>query len=779
MHKINKNLGILKKTTKANVLKKIKIRRAKIPYLISFPRKIFNKNTNHILNKISKDFKNKVAVRSSSILEDQKKKSYAGHFKSFLNIEKKNRNQLKLKINEVFNSFNLKKKYDERNEVIIQDVVNDVVLSGVATSCDKDNFTPYYIINFSKSNKTSDITSGNLNGSTFVYYFKSKLQPKNIYLRKVILLINELKTILGDTIDIEFAFDKNRTLYLLQARCISKNKNIKNINLDFFSSFKKLSKKINKLKTRHHDLYGKNNIFGVMPDWNPAEIIGIKPHNLSISLYRELITDHIWSFDRKKFGYKDVTSHHLLTNFYGTPFVDLRVDFNSWVPAKLDKKISEKLVNYYLDEYKKNPELHDKIEFNIIFTCFAFDTNEKLKRLLKFGFTKKEIKKISFELKKITIKSFDILESSLSELNKLIKSQESIIESKIYKIDKIYWFVEDCKRFGTSSFASVARCAFIANDFLNSLVKKNIFSKNDKLRFLASIKTVVSEMNDDLAKLPKLKFKKKYGHLRPSTYDINSINYYEGYNTYFSNKKKIKINHQSFKLNYQQKKLIKKLLKREKLNISVERLIHFMKKAIAEREKVKFYFSKSIDLIFKNLKEIGIRNNINKNDLCHLDIKTILDLHYNLELQDVRKKLNNDIKNNKENYIKNNLVKLPKNILSNNDVFFFTEKFSKSNFVGSGDITGNIIHIDKITNTKFDNKIVCIASADPGYDYIFSKKIKGLVTMFGGINSHMAIRCSELGIPAAIGVGERLFKEIVNSKTIRLNTATEKIDIIS
>ena len=110
MHKINKNLGILKKTTKANVLKKIKIRRAKIPYLISFPRKIFNKNTNHILNKISKDFKNKVAVRSSSILEDQKKKSYAGHFKSFLNIEKKNRNQLKLKINEVFNSFNLKKK---------------------------------------------------------------------------------------------------------------------------------------------------------------------------------------------------------------------------------------------------------------------------------------------------------------------------------------------------------------------------------------------------------------------------------------------------------------------------------------------------------------------------------------------------------------------------------------------------------------------------------------------------------------------------------------------
>ena len=51
--------------------------------------------------------------------------------------------------------------------------------------------------------------------------------------------------------------------------------------------------------------------------------------------------------------------------------------------------------------------------------------------------------------------------------------------------------------------------------------------------------------------------------------------------------------------------------------------------------------------------------------------------------------------------------------------------------------------------------------------------------MFGGVNSHMAIRCSELGIPAAIGVGERSFKEITNSKLARLNTISKKIDIIN
>jgi len=42
---------------------------------------------------------------------------------------------------------------------------------------------------------------------------------------------------------------------------------------------------------------------------------------------------------------------------------------------------------------------------------------------------------------------------------------------------------------------------------------------------------------------------------------------------------------------------------------------------------------------------------------------------------------------------------------------------------------------------------------------LFSKNIAGLVTQFGGANSHMAIRCAELGIPAVIGAGEKNFSE--------------------
>ena len=37
--------------------------------------------------------------------------------------------------------------------------------------------------------------------------------------------------------------------------------------------------------------------------------------------------------------------------FFGTPFVDVRVDFNSWIPESLNENISEKLVNFYINKF--------------------------------------------------------------------------------------------------------------------------------------------------------------------------------------------------------------------------------------------------------------------------------------------------------------------------------------------------------------------------------------------------------------------------------------------
>ena len=79
---------------------------------------------------------------------------------------------------------------------------------------------------------------------------------------------------------------------------------------------------------------------------------------------------------------------------------------------------------------------------------------------------------------------------------------------------------------------------------------------------------------------------------------------------------------------------------------------------------------------------------------------------------------------------------------------------------------------------ELSGNILMIPSADPGYDWIFSKNIGGFITMFGGVNSHMAIRAGELGIPAVIGAGEVLYRQWSMAKSIQIDCANKQVHIL-
>ena len=46
-------------------------------------------------------------------------------------------------------------------------------------------------------------------------------------------------------------------------------------------------------------------------------------------------------------------------------------------------------------------------------------------------------------------------------------------------------------------------------------------------------------------------------------------------------------------------------------------------------------------------------------------------------------------------------------------------------------------------------------------------------TKYGGANSHMAIRCAELDLPAAIGSGEQLFDSLLHASEVLLDCGAE------
>ena len=104
----------------------------------------------------------------------------------------------------------------------------------------------------------------------------------------------------------------------------------------------------------------------------------------------------------------------------------------------------------------------------------------------------------------------------------------------------------------------------------------------------------------------------------------------------------------------------------------------------------------------------------------------------------------------------------------------------KPNFITYKNIKSKCIRLNKkFKNKNLKNMIVLIENADPGYDWIFSKNIKGLITKNGGINSHMSIRCQELNIPAAIGLGEQNFNLLKSYFQINLNCKLNKINILN
>ena len=120
-------------------------------------------------------------------------------------------------------------------------------------------------------------------------------------------------------------------------------------------------------------------------------------------------------------------------------------------------------------------------------------------------------------------------------------------------------------------------------------------------------------------------------------------------------------------------------------------------------------------------------------------------------------------------------ISLPPLLFSKDDLYIVKSFMSKPNYITNKKIHGETTDL----NSDITDKIVVIERADPGYDWIFSKDIKGLVTCYGGVASHMSIRCAEFGIPAMIGCGKEIFNHIKNSKNIYIDCESEKYEIVN
>jgi len=781
-------------TSKANTLKFLqeKITKSKIERIFDFTTEEWEKNELNILENIETVFNGSlVIIRSSAVGEDTIEKSKAGNFTSVLNVNSKSRTKLKKLIETVINSYVKNSQPNYNNQILIQKQTTNVITSGVLFTKTPDIGAPYYVINFEDGKDTDSVTKG-LIGNTIKIFRKISLKDIPDKWKKLILSVVEIEQILKvDLLDVEFAITNNN-IVIFQVRPLTtvRKSSINNMEKKILELVNKNRKKYRTM-LRSSNIRGNQLIFSDMTDWNPAEIIGNKPHSLDYSLYDYLVMKKSWFDGRLMLGYQKIDTPKLMRKFGNKPYVDVEVSFNSLIPQNCDKKLSKKLNKFFLRKFMENPFLHDKAEFDILFTCYDTSLDLRLKELNNFGFSKNEIKNVKENLREFTnniIRDFPKLSVRFNQsYEKLTRNRaECILElANSQKNYDDYLLASqkllfDCKKYGVIPFSAVARIAFIGSALLrglksNSTLKPEIFDD-----FLAGISTPLSEFKEEMGKfvdgdISRKYFMEKYGHLRPGTYDITIPTYNKNHdylkNVKFLAKKSKNIS----KIN---EKRISKILEKHRLQFQEISFFEFVRQSITQREKLKFEFTKNLSQALEYIAIAGEKLGFSRQEMSNLEFNDIMRFrtkskqHLTSVWQSKAAKQYN-IRRLNEYFL------LPPIIFSEDDFQVIRYYISKPNYITKKQITENVLVLNpKSKIPDIENKVVIIENADPGYDWIFTKNPAGLITKYGGVASHMAIRCAEIELPAAIGCGEILYDRLVESSKIRLDCANEQIMIL-
>ena len=535
--------------TKAETLERLKplVRRASVLDLVYFGVTEWRDQRAAVLDRVASAFGPiRLAVRSSAAGEDGADNSQAGAYASVLDVDGGDPRALEEAVSAVIASY----PGNPLDQVLVQPMLGGVVLSGVITTHDMERGSPFYVPNYDdESGQTDSITGGTgVNKAVLIFRDADRRHIESERVGVIVEMARELEAIGGPVpLDIEFAMTADGALILFQVRRISLRKywlsgTGKRVSkrLEFVNEF------IASRSRPRRGLAGSRTILGIMPDWNPAEIIGTTPRPLAQSLYRELVTRSVWSQSRERMGYRALPSEELMVTIGGHPYIDVRNSFNSFLPSGVPDATAGPLIDAWLDRLDGHPEMHDKVEFEIAHTCLDFTFDKTFAERYPDVLGAAAGDDFRARLSALTADCLDrgpdgTLGLALAVIDRLVAAQGQRDLSQAKRLARasasdllllVADLIEECRKFGTLPFSIIARHAFIAEALLRSAVARGALSETRMSDFKRSIHTVTGELTADFnavcrSELAPQVFLHRYGHLRPGTYDVMSLRYDE------------------------------------------------------------------------------------------------------------------------------------------------------------------------------------------------------------------------------------------------------------
>ena len=220
---------------------------------------------------------------------------------------------------------------------------------------------------------------------------------------------------------------------------------------------------------------------------------------------------------------------------------------------------------------------------------------------------------------------------------------------------------------------------------------------------------------------------------------------------------------------------IVKLLEEHGLQPDPVGLFDFMQAGIELRELAKFHFTRNLSDALALITEVGGQYGFSREDLAYCDIAAFKELH--VAATDPKDVLLRSIEQGKSRYAETLKISLPPLIAKPEDVWAFEWPETSPNFITQKQVTAPVVGCD--ARERLARAVVCIPNADPGFDWLFAYPIAGLITAWGGSNSHMAIRAGELGLPAVIGAGEVLYRRWATAQRLHLDCAGRRVEVLA
>jgi hypothetical protein len=682
-----------------------------------------------------------LAVRSDRADEDAMGASGAGRYRTCLDVRASDRDAVADAVDAVFASYAHARSIDE---VFVQQQVVAVRDAAVAFTHALPDGAPYYVLSIARGPRSDHVTRGDTDVDTW-YFAREGLRIDTLTLqcRAYLDALREIESVVGtQPCEVEMVTDEANTIWLLQARPLAAPRCDE-------AAVIVLRRKI---ESNLSALSPQPPLLGIMPDWNPAELLGEHPRPLARELFDTLITRRAWRIGRAVLGYARTPAVGLLQFHAGRPYVDARSSFRSLLPAGLDADVGERLMTAHCERLRAHPEYHDKIEFDVAFTVLTCRMRAAFAARYPSVLDDAELALFEHALRRPTLAALDatltdrLLEGFARDLHlPPLKVEPARLRHRLQRLEL---------RTGVR-FAVAARQAFALEALLQSAVEAGALDEACWRAFkqVAARDAAATAMHID------------DGHVRAGTFDIAAPARRE----FAAHASAPAPTHDddataSRPIDDAAARGLHDALRELGLEITPDALLAHYRRVLHARELGKFVLARGVSHALDALAALARARDVDRDEAGWLSLADLLDPALD------RCMLRERIERARAAHAVEARLRMP---LLIRDVQLDTIHHAPghANWLGRGRVDDVPTTVDAHTHPDSVplHAIIAIASANPGFDWIFLRRPAALLTAFGGPNSHMAIRCAEAGVPALLGVGPEAFRRATSAARIRID----------